>query len=58
MNNKLLTFFGFTRMPFSKEIATDDIFKSNMINGLLGMLELGIPTEDIMLIFGKRLKCF
>ena len=40
-------------MPFSKEIPVNDIFKSNMINGLLGMLELGIPTEDIMLISGK-----
>ena len=53
MNNKLLTFFGFTRMPFSKDIPTGDIFNNSMINGLLGMFELGISTEDIMLIFGK-----
>ncbi len=53
MNNKLLTFFGLTRMPFSKEIPTGDIFKSGMIDGLLGMFELGISTEDIMLVFGK-----
>ncbi len=40
-------------MPFSKDIPTEDIFKSSMTNGLLGMLELGISTEDIMLTFGK-----
>ena len=53
MNNKLLSFFGFTKMPFTKAITTNEIFKSNEINGLLGMFELGISTEDIMLIYGE-----
>ncbi len=53
MNNKLLTFFGFTKTPFTKEIETDEIFKSDIINELHSMFELGIPTEDIMLIFGE-----
>ena len=53
MNNKLLTFFGFTKMPFTKDIETDKIFKSSMINELHSMFEFGISTEDIMLIFGE-----
>jgi len=53
MNSKLLTFFGLTKTPFTKEIQTQDILKSSMITGLLGMFELGIPTEDIMLLYGE-----
>jgi len=53
MNNKILTFFGFTRMPFSKDLKVDEIFKSSMISGLLGMFELGISTEDMMLLYGE-----
>ncbi|MBU1456997.1 MAG: AAA family ATPase [Proteobacteria bacterium] len=52
MNNKILTSFGFIKMPFTKNIEVKDIFKSNMIDGLLGMFELGISTEDIMLLYG------
>lgn len=52
MNNKLLTFFGLTRTPFTKEIKTQEMLKSAMITGLLGMFELGISTEDIMLLYG------
>ena len=53
MNNRLLTFFGLTKTPFTKEIQTQEILKSNMITGLLGMFELGIATEDIMLLYGE-----
>ena len=53
MNSKLLTFFGLTKTPFTKEIKTQEILKSSMITGLLGMFELGIPTEDIMLLYGE-----
>lgn len=53
MNNKLLTFFGFTKMPFTKDIEKDKIFKSSMINELHSMFELGINSEDIMLVFGE-----
>jgi len=53
MNNKLLTFFGFTRMPFTKDIKVQDIFRSAMIKELHSMFELGISTEDIIMIFGE-----
>jgi type II secretory pathway predicted ATPase ExeA len=53
MNNRFLKFFGLTKMPFSKEINVQEILKSDMINGLLGMFELGISTEDIMLLYGE-----
>ena len=52
MNNKLLTHFGFTAMPFTKNLRVENIFKSCMIQGIHGMFELGISTEDIMLISG------
>ncbi len=53
MNNKLLTFFGFTKMPFTKDIKVQDIFRSVMMKELHSMFELGLPTEDIMMIFGE-----
>lgn len=52
MNNRFLTFFGLTKTPFTKEIPANEIFRSSMITGLLGMFELGISTEDIMLLYG------
>jgi general secretion pathway protein A len=52
MNNKFLTFFGLAKTPFTKEIPVNEIFKTCMITGLLGMFELGISTEDIMLLYG------
>ena len=53
MNNRILSSFGFTRMPFVKNLPVKDIFRSGMIQGLLGMFEIGIETEDIMLVFGE-----
>ncbi len=52
MNNRLLTFFGLAKTPFTKEINTREILASDMTSGLLGMFELGIATEDIMLLYG------
>lgn len=51
--NNILTHFGFTKMPFVKNIAATEIFKSESIDGLLGMFNFGISTEDIMLAFGE-----
>lgn len=53
MNNRVLTFFGLTKMPFTKDIEVSDIFKSSMTDGLLGMFELGLFTEDMMLLYGE-----
>ena len=53
LKGKLLTFFGFTRMPFVKEVSTGDIFPTEMSNSLPGMLDFGLTTEDIMLVYGE-----
>ena len=52
MINKILTHFGFIKMPFVKNMSVNEIFKSKMLLGLLNMFELGLTTEDIMLTFG------
>lgn len=53
MNNLILDFYGFSRLPFSKCIAIGDIYASNSHNDALGMLELGSQTEDILLLTGS-----
>jgi type II secretory pathway predicted ATPase ExeA len=53
MSNKLLTHFGFTKMPFTKDVRREDIFKSSMIQNVQGMFDLGISTEDMMLVSGE-----
>lgn len=53
MNNLILDFYGFARLPFSKCIAVRDIYTSSCHNEALGMLELGSQTEDILLLTGS-----
>jgi type II secretory pathway predicted ATPase ExeA len=53
MNNLILDFYGFSRLPFSKCIAIGDIYLSSSHNEALGMLELGAQTEDILLLTGS-----
>ena len=52
MINKVLTHFGFIKMPFVKGLPVNEIFKSSMIGGLINMFTLGMATEDIMLTSG------
>lgn len=52
MKQVILNHYGFSRMPFGKEIAADDIFKTQTLSQATAMLELGLDSEDIMLLTG------
>ena len=44
--------FGMARIPFGKDIATRDVFTTESVAQARAMLELGLETEDLMLITG------
>lgn len=49
----VLDYYGLTNMPFGKEIAVEDIFKTSQINNSSAMIELGLANEDIILLTGS-----
>jgi type II secretory pathway predicted ATPase ExeA len=53
MKRIIQDFYGFTKLPFGKEIAGKDLFRSNNLKDTHAMLELGIISEDILLLTGK-----
>jgi general secretion pathway protein A len=53
MNNMILDFYGLSHLPFSKEIPEKDVFKTHAHSEALGMMELGLTSEDIMLLSGE-----
>jgi type II secretory pathway predicted ATPase ExeA len=53
MSNIILDFYGLSCQPFSKNIAEKDIFESRAHKEAIGMLELGVMSEDIMLLTGE-----
>jgi type II secretory pathway predicted ATPase ExeA len=52
MKQVILNHFGFSRLPFGKEIAADEVFTTDSLSRALAMIEFGLDTEDIMLITG------
>ena len=65
MSDIVLNFYGFSRYPFLKDISCKNHFISNSYKQTQGFLELGIRSEDIMLISGEigvgksaALRCF
>ena len=52
MKQVILNHYGFSRLPFGKEIAAEDIFKTQTLSQATAMLELGLDSEDIMLLTG------
>ncbi len=52
MKQVILNHYGFSRMPFGKEIAAEDIFKTQTLSQATAMLELGLDSEDIMVLTG------
>jgi type II secretory pathway predicted ATPase ExeA len=53
MKQVILNHYGFSRLPFGKEIATEQIFKTQTLSQATAMLELGLDSdEDIMLLTG------
>ena len=45
-------FYGFIRMPFDKDFATDSAFRSPSLLDAVAMLSLGVESEDLLLICG------
>lgn len=48
----VMDFYGFTRMPYGKEIAVKDTFVTSQISNSSAMVELGLANEDIILLTG------
>jgi len=53
MSNIILDFYGLSSQPFSKNISEKNIFESRAHKEALGMLELGVASEDIILLTGE-----
>jgi len=49
---QVLNFYGLSCMPFGKEIHSSDIFQTAALKDAYAMLELGVETEDILLLSG------
>lgn len=48
----VLDFYGLKSMPFGKDIAVNDIYKTQQLENTSAMLKLGLPDEDIILLTG------
>lgn len=49
---QVLNFYGLSCMPFGKEIHWRDIFQTSTLKNASAMLEMGVETEDILLLSG------
>jgi len=52
MVNSVLDFFGFSKMPFGKDITQKDIFETKSFKEARAMLKFGVSEEDIILFTG------
>lgn len=52
MKDLILDYYGFSRIPFGKDIDTKNLFMSKGLEEALAMLQLGVAGEDIMLLTG------
>ena len=52
MKNAILNHYGFSKLPFGKDIAPDEVFHTNTLTQATAMLELGLDSEDIMVLTG------
>jgi type II secretory pathway predicted ATPase ExeA len=48
----VMSFYGFTRMPFDKDFESVDAFHSPSLADTVAMLGLGVESEDILLVSG------
>ena len=53
MYDKILNFYGFKKIPFSKNIAKHQIFISSQIKEAQARLDFCLKNEDIALILGN-----
>ncbi len=53
MNNLMLTYYGFTTTPFSKDIPIKDVFAGASYTEALGMLSVAAGNEEVVLLTGE-----
>jgi len=52
MKQAILSHYGFSRLPFGKDISPNEVFPTASGKEAISMLELGLETEDIMVLTG------
>lgn len=52
MKHAILNHYGFSRLPFGKDISQNDVFPTSSGTEAASMLELGLESEDIMMLTG------
>ena len=52
MHDQVLTFFGFSRLPFGKHLGPADTFPSRAHQEALSRLSFGVADEDLLLLSG------
>lgn len=52
MKTTILNHYGFSRLPFGKDISSDNLFRSKSLEEAMAMLQLGVAEEDILLLTG------
>ena len=52
MHDQVLTFFGFSRLPFGKHLKPADTFPSGAHQEALSRLSFGVADEDLLLLTG------
>ena len=52
MHDQVLTFFGFSRLPFGKHLTPADTFPSHAHQEATSRLAFGVADEDLLLLSG------
>ena len=52
MHDQVLSFFGFSRLPFGKHLKPADTFPSETHQEALSRLSFGVADEDLLLLTG------
>lgn len=52
MLNKILNFFGMSRMPFTKEVASSNMFVSNTMTEACSRMQVAIQSEEGVMLCG------
>lgn len=52
MKQVILNHFGFARLPFGKDIAIDQVFRTQALTQATAMIELGLESEDLIVLTG------
>ena len=52
MKSPILDHYGFSRLPFGKDLSTEHMFPTATVEDTTAMIEFGLATEDIILVTG------